>query len=333
MSREFTVEGRQMFAEELERFASGSDTPGLAKISARVSAPVVVSVHGRRGVGVTTVADALAAEGLTVREQGELAVLVTAEVLKPEDMTVIAGLRGRGVGVLIVLNKADLAGSARGGPVATAHRRAQQFQALTGLPVVPMVGLLARATVTPDLVAALQVLAVRPADLTSADAFLSAEHPVVRTTRAELLETLDRFGIAHASLEVSRGAADLAATLRRLSEIDRVLAALDALAAPVRYRRIERALTELQALGGERVGRFLAADATVLAVMAAAIDVVRADGLVVEPPATGSDAHVSVARYWRGYSRGPVNALHRSCGAAIARGALRLADSESAVRR
>jgi hypothetical protein len=35
-------------------------------------------------------------------------------------------------------------------------------------------------------------------------------------------------------------------------------------------------------------------------------------------------AHLRRAVRWRRYSRGPVDALHRSCGADIARGSLRL---------
>lgn len=325
-----------MFATELTRFAErgggGNRDPRLAKISARVSAPVAVSVRGRRGVGVTTVAEALAANGVAVRDEvGELAVLVTAEVLKPEDAAIVDGLRARGADVLIVLNKADLAGSAPDGPIAAAHDRAHRLRELAGLPVVPAIGLLGRVELSPHHVAALRELAATPADLTSTDAFLCRPHPVDAATRGELLRRLDRFGVVHACRELSRnpgcGAEDLCAELRRLSGIDRVLAGLDALAAPLRYRRIERAVAELQAVGGESVGRFLAADATVLAVMAAAIDVVQADGLAVPPPETarGRDANVRRARYWWRYSRGPVDALHRSCAAAIARGSLRLA--------
>ncbi|WP_239707775.1 hypothetical protein [Mycolicibacterium smegmatis] len=346
MTREFTVEGRQMFAAELKRFAGcvgdGNRDPRLAKISARVCAPVGVSVHGRRGVGVTTVAEALGANGVAVRDDGpgELAVLVTVEVLKPEDLTLADALRARGADVLVVLNKADLVGRAPDGSLAAAHHRAQQLRERTGLPVVPMVGLLARATLSPHLVEALRLLATTPADLTSTEAFLADPHPVAQATRTELLTTLDRFGIVHACRELSRDpnadAAVLSAALRRLGETDRVLAALDALAAPRRYRRIERALTELQAVGGESVGRFLAADTTVVAVMDAALEVMRAAGVVVPSrPACGRDAHLRRARLWWRYSRGPVGALHSRCAAAIARGSLRLAglDTEEAARR
>ena len=38
----------------------------------------------------------------------------------------------------------------------------------------------------------------------------------------------------------------------------------------------------------------------------------------------GTAAHLRRAVHWRRYSRGPVGALHRSCGADIARGSLRL---------
>ena len=267
---------------------------------------------------------------MAVRDSGEISVLVIAEVLKPEDRASLARLRQDGTPVLIVLNKADLAGSGPGGPMATARGRADQLRRLAGVPVVPMVALLAGADPAPHLVRALRVVAAEPADLTSPDAFLRAPHRLPVEVRVELLDALDRFGIAHAALALSRGAdADgLPTLLRRLSEVDQVLAALSAVAAPVRYRRMRRALAELRALRSEPAARFLAADETVLAMMGAAVDVVEADGVAVD---RGDDrkAHLHRARYWRRYSRGPVNALHRSCGADIARGSLRLLDSSS----
>ncbi|MCV7287428.1 hypothetical protein H7J87_19070 [Mycolicibacterium wolinskyi] len=300
----------------------------MAQISARVSADVTVAVHGRRGVGVSTVAGALAGCGVAVRDSGEISVLVIAEVLKPEDRASLARLRQDGTPVLIVLNKADLAGSGPGGPMATARGRADQLRRLAGVPVVPMVALLAGADPAPHLVRALRVVAAEPADLTSPDAFLRAPHGLPVEVRVELLDALDRFGIAHAALALSRGAdADgLPTLLHRLSEVDQVLAALSAVAAPVRYRRMRRALAELRALRSEPAARFLAADETVFAIMGAAVDVVEADGVAVD---RGDDrkSHLHRAHYWRRYSRGPVNALHRSCGADIARGSLRLLDS------
>ncbi|ORA34435.1 hypothetical protein [Mycobacterium aquaticum] len=294
-------------------------------MSARVSAPVGIAVRGRPGVGAATVADALRAAGMVVSDAGEVVVLVIAEVCKPEDLALLAELRRAGVPGLIVFNKADLAGSGPGGPMATAQRRAVELRALTGVPVVPMVALLAAVTLPAELISALRTLAVQPADLTSADAFVAGEHPVPHALRARLLATLDRFGVAHASLALSRGAEadELPALLRRLSGVEDVLAALRDVAAPVRYRRVRAALAELRALGRDDVARFLAADDTVIAVMAAAVDVVQAHGLVVDP-GTRPEAHVRRARHWRNYGRGPVDALHRSCSADIVRGSLRL---------
>ncbi|MDV3128514.1 hypothetical protein M1247_26640 [Mycobacterium sp. 21AC1] len=318
-------EGCQIFADELKCFADRDGRSRLAQISARVSAPVHVAVQGRRGVGVSSVAAALTAAGVSVRNAGEIAVLVIAEVLKPEDRAALERLREDGTPALVVLNKADLAGSGRGGPVATAHRRAAELRRLTGVPVVPMVALLANVAPSQALVAALQVCVAHPADLTSPDAFLTGPHRLSGPLRAELLATLDRFGIAHAALALSRGADpdDLPGLLQRLSEVDRVLETLDGVSAPVRYRRVQRAVAELRALGDGQVGGFLAADDTVIAIMAAAVDVVQADGVAVDRGAN-AEAHLRRARQWRRYSRGPVNALHRSCGAAIARGSLRL---------
>jgi hypothetical protein len=50
---------------------------------------------------------------------------------------------------------------------------------------------------------------------------------------------------------------------------------------------------------------------------------VKAAGLSVDPDDEPS-AHLRRARHWQRYSRGPVNELHRSCGADICRGSLRL---------
>jgi hypothetical protein len=230
---------------------------------------------------------------------------------------------------LVVLNKADLTGFGAGGPLALAHRRAADYRALTGVPTVPMVALLANVALDTELVSALQVLVRRPADLTSTDAFVHSEHPLPQEVRRRLLATLDRFGIAHAVVEIGKGAepAALPALMRRLSQVDRVVAHLEAGGAPVRYRRVCAAVAELRALavqsGDERLGEFLATDETVLAVMAAAVDVVEAAGVAVD---RGDDAasHLRRAVHWRRYSRGPVDALHRSCGADISRGSLRL---------
>ncbi|WKG03782.1 hypothetical protein [Mycolicibacterium sp. HK-90] len=297
----------------------------MAEISVHVSAPLRVEVRGRRGVGVTTVASALARAGLEIAERGDVVVVVIAEVLKPEDRAVLADLARRSRPTVVVLNKADLAGSGPGGPVATAHRRAGRLRALAGVPVVPMVALLAATCLPGQLMTALSLLADEPADLTSADAFVAGPHQVPRAVRAELLERLDRFGIAHATLALSRGAGveALPPLLRRLSEVPQVLAAIDAVAAPVRYRRVRWALAELRSVGGPAVERFLIADDTVVAVMAAAVDVVQAEGLTVD---TGSDrrAHLCRARHWRRYRDGPVNALHQRCGDDIVRGSLRL---------
>ncbi|ODR25635.1 hypothetical protein BHQ19_11205 [Mycolicibacterium porcinum] len=303
-------------------------------MSARVSAPLCVEVRGRRGVGVSTVASALAGAGLEIGAPGDVTVLVVAEVLKPEDDALLAELRRAGRPALVVLNKADLAGSGPDGPVATASRRARLLQQTAGVPVVPMVAVLALArALPPRLLDALRLLAAEPADLTSVDAFVAGGHRVSPAMRAELLERLDRFGIAHATVALSRGAdaESLPGLWRRLSEVDRVLAAIDAAAAPVRYRRVQWALTELRAVGGPAVGRFLTADDTVIAVMAGAVDVMQAEGLTVDP-GDDRDAHLCRARRWRYYRDGPVNALHRRCGDDIVRGSLRLLGATGGLR-
>jgi hypothetical protein len=299
----------------------------LTPIIRRIAAPLRVAVRGRDGVGRGTVAAALAAAGVTVTPEvaaADVQVVVIAETLKPEDRAMLRA----DPPTLMVLNKADLTGFVGGGPLALAHRRAADYRALTGVPTVPMVALLATADLDGELISALHTLVRQPADMTSTDAFVQSEHPLSQEVRRRLLGTLDRFGTAHAVVAIGEGAAPaLPALLRRLSQVDRVVAQLDATGAPVRYRRVRVAMAELQALatqsGDERLTEFLSTDETVLAVMSAAVDVVETDGVVVD---RGDDAasHLRRAVHWRRYSHGPVDALHRSCGADICRGSLRL---------
>jgi hypothetical protein len=324
-------EGHQIFTEELTRFADRTGESRIRPLIADVSAPVRVAVRGRDGVGRGTVAAALSDAGVSVCEgdtPADVDVVVVAEVLKPEDRAMLHAAAPAQKPVMVVLNKADLTGFGAGGPLVVADRRAAASESLTGVPTVAMVGLLAVAALDDELTGALRVLTAEAADLTSTDGFLAGEHTVRRDVRARLLDTLDLFGIAHGVLALRQGtgAAELPAVLRRLSRIDRVVARLAAVSAQVRYTRVRTALTRLRALAAHdapAVADFLADDATVIAVMAAAVDVVEAAGVTVD---TGDEpsAHLRRARYWNRYSRGPVNPIHRDCAADISRGSLRL---------
>ncbi len=321
------IGSRQIFVDVLTRFAQQSRNPRLMQIVRRVSAPVRVAVCGRSGVGRATVAAAFADAGIAVTADAsaaDVAALVIAETLKPEEL--VAATQSD-MPTVIVLNKADLMAFGAGGPMALAQRRAATIRASTGTPTVPMIGLLAVAELEDDLMAALRTLVAAPADLTSVDAFVASEHPLTAGVRRRLVDTLDRFGIAHAVLAID-GGADIAAVralLRRLSHVEAVVAQVNAAAAPVRYRRVCTAITELRTLatrsGDQQLAEFLASDATVLAVMGAAVDVVEADGTRVD---RGDDpaAHRRRAVYWRRYGTGPVAAMHRSCAADICRGSL-----------
>jgi hypothetical protein len=324
-----TTEGHQIFVAALTRFAEQNRIPGLTPIVARIAAPLRVAALGRDGVGRGTVSAALTRAGVTVTPDATTAdvhVLVIAEALKPEDRGQLADADRP---IVTLLNKADLTGLGDGGPLARAHRRAANCRALTGVPTVPIVALLAIADLDDELVSALRVLVTEPANLTSTDAFVDTDHSVRPALRRRLLAALDRFGIARAVLALGEGAdaATVSEVLRRASQIDRVVEHIEAAGAQVRYRRVRSALTELNCLavqsGNERLAEFLSTDATVLAVMAAAVDVVEAAGAAVD---RGDDAaaHLRRAVHWRRYSRGPVDGLHRSCGADIARGSLRL---------
>jgi hypothetical protein len=320
-------EGHQIFTSELRRFAERTGDSRLLPLIDCVDGPLRVAVRGRDGVGRGTVAAALARAGIAVVDDvttADVDVVVVAETVKPEDR---AMLDPSGP-TLVVLNKADLAGFGAGGPIAIAGRRAARYGVLTGVPTVPMVALLAVATLDDELVTALRLLTTEPVDLTSTDGFLSADHQLSRAVRARLLDTLDLFGIAHGILALRQGAdaAALAAVLGRLSQVDRVVAQLAMTSAEVRYRRVCMALVQLRALaarGRPALAGFLRGDEAVIAVMAAAVDVVAAAGMAVDRDDQLS-AHLHRAVRFHRYSSGPVNDLHRSCGADICRGSLRL---------
>jgi hypothetical protein len=321
--------GRLIFVDVLTQFAEQSRNPRLTPIIRRAGAPVQVAVHGRRGVGRTTVSTALTGFGVAVTTDAasaDVAVQVIAEILKPEDRLAISRSDRPTV---IVLNKADLTTFGADGPLASAQGHAKTINASMNMPTVPMVGLLAVAELDDASMAALRTLVHAPADLTSTDAFLQSDHPLPEEMRRRLLDTLDRLGIAHAVLAIEDGADAPAvrALLRRISRVEEAVALVEGAAAPVRYRRVRGAIAELHALairsGDQKLTGFLTSDETVLAVMGAAVDVVEADGMHVDR-SDDAAAHRRRAVYWRRYVSGPVGALHYSCAADIRRGSLRL---------
>ncbi|BBX98707.1 hypothetical protein MLAC_40010 [Mycobacterium lacus] len=321
-------------------------------IAERAGAPLRVAVHGRRGVGRGTVARALARAGIGSGIQmvspataADLDVHVIAEVVKPEDRAAIGAARSS---VLVVLNKADLTGCLSrdagpvptGGPIAAARTRCGHFSALVGVPVEPMIGLLAVAALDgldDASWAALRALAAHPDGIASLedsyDGFVTADLPVPAEVRMRVLAGLDLFGTALgiAAFRQHRTPEQVRALLRRVSGVDAVVDRVHAIGAEARYRRALDAVAELEALAvtdqsqSERIGEFLSHDDTVVARMAAALDVARAAGLDPEVAACDDPAaHLSRAARWQRYSRGPVSELHRACGADIARGSLRL---------
>ncbi|WP_039890436.1 hypothetical protein [Mycobacterium xenopi] len=324
------VQGHQIFVDELARFADEAGEPRLTAMAQRIAAPLRVAVDGRRGVGRRTVARALAGAGieLAASAAADVSVRVVAEVVKPEDRDAVAAARQP---VLVVLNKADLLGSAGGGRLAAARSHCARLSALAGATVEPMVGLLAvtavHGLVRDSLWAAVQLLAAHPADLRSAEAFLASAHPVPRAERQRLVGTLDLFGLRLAVAAARRRSSppQVHALLRGASCVDTVVKRIGAAGAEVRYRRVLDVFDELQAMavGDQRIGDFLRRDDTVLARMAAAIDVIEAAGLHVEP---GDDRAAQLRRAvkWQRHSRRPGPGLHRRCAADIARGSLRL---------
>jgi hypothetical protein len=165
------------------------------------------------------------------------------------------------------------------------------------------------------------------------------DNPVPSQVRRLLLDRLDVFGTALAVAAVRRGATNsqVRALLRRVSCVDTVVDKVCAIGAEARYRRVLEAVTELEALAvadavvgsgiGEQISGFLSSDDTVVARMAAAVDMAQAAGLADGPAHLDCDdpaAHLPRAARWQRYSRASASDLHRACGADIARGSLRL---------
>lgn len=145
-------------------------------------------------------------------------------------------------------------------------------------------------------------------------------------------EDLSRIAAATGAAPAGADRIAVRTALRRASGVDAVRAAIDRAAAPVRYRRIDAALTELasRATGadGARLAVLLAGDDVVLSRMVAAAEVLRESGLPVPP--VPADPLAAAIR-WRRYTDGPVSDLHRACAADLSRGALRLWDRRPAA--
>ncbi len=291
--------------------------PRCAAIAKRLATPLRVAVTGRRGVGRSTVAHALARSGLAVTPpaDADVNVHVLADAVKPEDRHAIASA---GRPVLAVLNKADLiATTAPGrhpdGPTSAARARCAQLSQRAGVPVEPLVGIFAGAVLDDASWQGLRALA--------------GGHTVDAAVRARLTVTLDAFGTRQASAAIRRGAgrSDVDALLHGLSGIDDVVDRLGVLGAQPRYQRVLDAVAELEALAvtDRRISEFLADDDAVVARMTAAVEVVEAVGIAVDHDDTAA-AHLRRAKHWQSYRRGPVTGTERACGADIVRGSLRL---------
>jgi hypothetical protein len=296
--------------------------PRCAAIARRLATPLRVAVSGRRGVGRSAVAHALARAGnlrgtmtLATSSAADVDLYVLADAVKPEDRAAIAAA---GRPLLAVLNKADLIATTEPGrhphgPTTAARARCVQLSAHVGASIEPVVGILAVDGLDDAQWSALRALA--------------GGHPVDAELRRRLIDTLDEFGVAQATAAIRRGVtrADVVALLRGLSCIDEIAEKIEALGAPARYQRLLDAVADLETLAvtDRRIRDFLIRDDTVVARMMAAVDVVEAVGVDVDHGDTAA-AHLRRAVHWQRYRRGPVAATHRACGADIVRGSLRL---------
>ncbi|MHA0285005.1 hypothetical protein ACXYX3_01005 [Mycobacterium sp. C3-094] len=316
-------------AEVVAALAAEGPDPDVADVERLLRAPVRVAVRGRAGVGVRTVACSVGARAAAPGETADVDVLVVGEALTDEDRACVTDA------TVAVLNKADLGGAVAGGPLRAARTAAAEFEVMLGVPVVPTVALLAGVRIGEDDIAALRALVETPADVSSVDAFTCCDHPLPTEVRRDLIDRLDRFGLAHAILAVSAGAAgdEVTARLRALSGVDALRAAIGRTAAAVQYRRCVTAVHTLRLLAVERADEQLAerldGDDVVVAVMAAAVELVEAAGATVDrgEPEADAGAHLRRALRFHHLSRGPLDELHRRCAADIRRGSLRLLES------
>lgn len=343
-------QGHQIFVDELARFATSSADQRVVAIAQRAAEPLRVAVRGRPGVGCRTVARALqgagSSSGMTVTPQAraadsdvDLVVYVTVEVVKPEDREAIAATRRP---VVAVLNKADLAGPLSGaGPIVMAQARCAQFSTLLGVPMESMIGLLAVAALDDlddTLRAVLRALAAHP------DGFDALDRAVAGFLARQPCRSLPRYGCGcwtPSTCSASHWAWQRSgrAGPREPRRSSAPCYAGSAVSTPsstrspppvlrcatggclTRSRSCEALAAQAKEIGGP-IGEFLRDDDTVLARMAAAVDVALAVGLDVGPlddPA----AHLPRAVRWHRYSLDNGD-MHRTCGADIARGSLRL---------
>ncbi|OBK89601.1 hypothetical protein [Mycolicibacter sinensis] len=313
------TQGHQLFAAELTRLAGEICDPGLSSIAAGITAPLTIAVCGRRGVGRRSVAAALAAAGVRVADrpdaEADAVVYVVAEAVKPEDAAAVVRAARRAP-LLVVLNKADLAGHCGvAGVAAATGARAEPLSALFALAAL-------EERLDPGLWAALRRLAAEPADLSCAEHFVRCRHGVPRQLRERLCATLDLSGIGRV-LELARRGGTVAqarTVLRRLSGVDGVLARLAALGAGVQHRRMSEAVARLEALAvgrdfAARIDEFLTRDATVAARMAAAVAVLPEHAVAGGP--------LLRARRWQAYRSAPMGITQRACAGDITRGSLR----------
>lgn len=325
------------FGDLVRAFAESVRDDAVTAVATRLRTGATVAVHGRAGVGRSTVARALTAMGVRVTDdrRADVDVFVVAEVVKPEDR---AAIERSSRPALLVLNKADLSGVAAGGPMAAAHDRCLTLRDLTGLETVPTAAHLATVDLDDELLAALRALVTAPADLTSIRHFRAQPHPLPAAIRARLVDTLDLFGIAHAVLALrDRPGADAAAVhaaLRRRSGVAAVVERLAPLLVRAEHTRITDAVAELEryaivadAATADAVTAFLGSDEVVLARMAAAADAV---GLRVEQTDDRA-AHLRRALHWQQRTRGPLSAAHLRCAHDITRGSLRLYQRHAAT--
>ena len=321
-------EGHQIFTDELTRFAERTGDPRITPlIDRRIAGPLRVAVRGRDGVGRGTVATALAEQRCRVvqpthgRRCARRGRRRGAQARGPwrcsgGDRPIAGACSTRRTWPV-----SEQAARSRG-----ADRRAADYRALTGVPTVPMVGLLAAATLDDELVAALRMLSRR--------ARRPDVHRRVRGRAAQPAPRCPATAAGHPRPVRHRprrsGAATKVRTPMRClrccvgsARSTACVAQLDAAAPRSATGGCARRWSNCDSLavqsGDERWPSSCGDDA-VIGVMAAAVDVVRggrADGR----PRRRRRPHIcDRAMHWHRYSRGPVNALHRSCGADIAAG-------------
>ncbi|MGL4306627.1 MAG: hypothetical protein ACRCSF_10780 [Mycobacteriaceae bacterium] len=322
--------------------ASGVPREVLAQISQvrdRLTQPISISVLGRPGVGVSSVARVLngqlkhtvVIEGRSSQNPADIDVFVLHELPREIDLDAIS--LSSAVVAFGILNKADLMGyEGYQGPWSAALDRSNLCAKLSGIPVFPLISPLARAVVSiHDMEIIKRCHSGAPPLLHSPDLFIHDEHEVPIESRKGLVEKFDLYGIRCAMGAVKRNEStshlDIQEIFRSISGISTVVEQLRSGVIRSNYVRIREAIDQLNILAAQNIARnfierFIASEVLSAIKMQAAEAMALSYGLSVRGVADADQA-LDSSRYWAAYGSGPVLDIHQKMAEDLVQTSLR----------